>query len=66
MTELLAYSPLQYLYDYTRCAICEHEPNVITFVFKVYFKNMDSHVSCTGHLLYIFIHQNHLIGFVPG
>lgn len=44
MTELLAWSSLQYLYEFTQCAICENEPNVITFVLKVYFKNMDSSV----------------------
>lgn len=50
------------------CAICENEPNVITFVLKE--KSLSrirtATFSCTRHLLYIFITQNYLIGFIPG
>jgi len=68
MTELLAWSSLQYLYDFTQCAICENEPNVITFVLKEkpISRIWTAVFSCTCHLLYIFVNQNYRIGFMPG
>lgn len=68
MTKLLAYSSLQQLYALTQCAICEDEPNVITFVLKksVFQEYEQQCFLLQVTFFHIFISQNDLIEPTPG